>query len=199
MSGAHAHNQPRDYYYRAYFEGRGLRGVFHRRRVDALVARVPRGASVLDAGCGSGLTSHLLAQRGCPRSITPAGRFEVADLERLELGERFDAVVCSEAIEHFTGAQQERVLDALVRHLGPGGLLVVTFPSRIYFLAEPAWKLYRKLTAPAVTWDDEDLHAAVPLARVRAQLAGHGLTTAAGSMVHGLIGYIEARRPLARR
>jgi SAM-dependent methyltransferase len=202
-----SHNQPPDFYHEVYFRGRGLRHRFHRCRVDALLDLVGPAARVLDAGCGSGLTCHLLARRGCAvtgadldeaevafaRELTPAGRFLVADLERLELGERFDVVLCSETLEHFTREAQARVLERLAAHVAPGGRLVLTFPSRLYFALEPAWRLCRRLAHPGVVWDDAEHHGPVARAALRDRLGRLGLRVAGeGRMVHGLIAWVVA-------
>jgi SAM-dependent methyltransferase len=202
-----SHNQPPDFYHEVYFRGRGLRHRFHRRRVDALLALIGPAARVLDAGCGSGLTCHLLARRGAAvtgvdldeaevafaRARTPEGRFVVADLERLDLGERFDVVLCSEALEHFGEDAQARVLERLAAHVAPGGRLVLTFPSRLYFALEPAWRIVRRLAHPGVVWDDEEHHAPVARAALRERLARLGLRVAGeGRMVLGLIDWVVA-------
>lgn len=162
---------------------------------------------VLDAGCGSGLTCHLLVGRGCTvtgvdldeaevafaRERTPTGRFLAADLERLELGEYFDVVLCSETLEHFPPEAQARVLERLAAHVAPGGRLVLTFPSRLYFALEPAWRLCRRLAHPGVVWDDAEHHGPVARAALRDRLGRLGLRVAGeGRMVRGLIAWVVA-------
>lgn len=102
------------------------------------------GRTVLDAGCGVGWGSALLAQRaadvtGVDRSnlaIDEARRrhgdvaqFQLGDLCRLPFEDAtFDAVVSFEAIEHV--ADTELALDEMRRVLRPGGLLLISSPNR---------------------------------------------------------------------
>ena len=105
------------------------------RYVDALL---PRGATVLDAGCGTGRVAVELARRGHevvgvdsdPSMLevaqrSPEVRWALADLATLELPERFDLIVAAGNVMVFLAPDTEaQVVQALTRHLAPGGLLV---------------------------------------------------------------------------
>jgi SAM-dependent methyltransferase len=109
------------------------------------VAQIASGREVLDAACGVGYGAHLLLAAGAAGVIgidAFAGaivearergrqglRFEIGDLRELPLeDDRFDLVVCFEAIEHV--AEQERVLDEVKRVLRPDGVLAISTPVR---------------------------------------------------------------------
>jgi SAM-dependent methyltransferase len=100
---------------------------------------VARGARVLDAGCGRGYLTMLLAQVGfdcvgcdvSPDAIENAhGRDRVAyvqsPLATLELGETFAAVLCIDVLYHVVDdAEWQRSLAALHAHTQPGGHLCI--------------------------------------------------------------------------
>ena len=107
------------------------------------VAPLALDRDVLDAGCGVGFGAHLLGAAGA-RSVTGVDAFAAAIVEAREQahhgleftlgdlrelpfdGDRFDLVVCFEAIEHVV--EQERVLDEIARVLRPGGVLAISTP-----------------------------------------------------------------------
>ena len=109
----------------------------------AVLARIaslslPRGARVLDAPCGSGALTVALAQEGF--SATGADldseaaallglSFTQANLEAALpwQDEHFDAVFCTEGIEHLEN--HFSFLREIRRILKPGGLLVLTTPN----------------------------------------------------------------------
>mmetsp|Transcript_21408 Transcript_21408/g.47455 ORF Transcript_21408/g.47455 Transcript_21408/m.47455 type:complete len:296 (+) Transcript_21408:84-971(+) len=105
---------------------------------------------VLDAGCGGGLISNSLARRGhnitgidisvgaldYARDTARAeglenARFEMGSLYELPYASHsFDAVVCSDVLEHITDLKS--VLRELRRVLRPGGLLLVDTINRTW-------------------------------------------------------------------
>lgn len=114
----------------------------------ALARSLAAGRRVLDAACGEGYGSALLADAGAREVLgvdlgaeavahararygDRAGlRFEQADATALDhLPEAsFDLVVSFETLEHV--AAQERLLDGFARLLAPGGLLLVSTPDK---------------------------------------------------------------------
>jgi SAM-dependent methyltransferase len=107
---------------------------------------VAPGSSVLDVGCGIGRWTHQLAARGAwvtgvdlsPTMIAEARgraarngvaercRFFVADLAELDLGERYDLVLCVTVLQHILDPERHRrALDRLRVHLAAAGRLVL--------------------------------------------------------------------------
>ena len=108
-------------------------------------AQAAKGRLVLDAGCGTGYGSRLLAAGGAREVIgvdqaravldmaaselPDSGRLQIGDLHKLEFeDDKFDLVVCFEVIEYLEDPLA--AFDELVRVLAPGGLLLVSSPNR---------------------------------------------------------------------
>ncbi|MFC8921951.1 class I SAM-dependent methyltransferase [Cellulosimicrobium sp. NPDC057127] len=114
------------------------------RLVDAML---PRGARVLDAGCGPGRVGAELAARGhtvvgvdvdpvlveAARADHPGPDWRVGDLAELDLpaegvAEPFDAIVCAGNVMTFLAPGTEvEVLRRFAAHLAPQGRAVVGF------------------------------------------------------------------------
>ena len=87
---------------------------------EILVDRLAAGSSVLDYGCGPGpALGQMLSARGYRVSLyDPIYRPDSSALQT-----RYDAVTCTEVVEHFhRPAHEFRRLDSLLR---PGGWLVI--------------------------------------------------------------------------
>lgn len=103
------------------------------------------GARVLDAGCGTGYGTQMIADGGAASAVgvdiseaaLGAASEHVNERVHLEQGDlcdlsfadaSFDLVVCFEAIEHV--ADPERALDELRRVLSGTGVLIISSPNR---------------------------------------------------------------------
>jgi 2-polyprenyl-3-methyl-5-hydroxy-6-metoxy-1,4-benzoquinol methylase len=108
-------------------------------------ATLAEGEEVLDAGCGTGWGTAVLARGGAARVVgvdvseiaVKHGQHDLGDLAELRVGDlcaldlpdtSFDLVVCFEAIEHLDDPSS--ALDHLRRVLRPGGLLLVSTPVK---------------------------------------------------------------------
>lgn len=110
------------------------------RLVDAMV---PRGARILDAGCGTGRVGGALAGMGhdvtgvdldprlveAAREDHPGCRWLVGDLSDLDLPEKdFDAVVCAGNVMAFAAPDSRvTILGRMRAHLGDGGRAAIGF------------------------------------------------------------------------
>jgi len=128
----------------------GVRGeiVYEHVHRYAFAARFAAGRRVLDAACGEGYGSALLA--GAAREVVgvdidaatvaharaayasvPGLRFVEGSATALPLGDAsVDLVVSFETIEHLDAADQPAMLDEFARVLAPGGLIVLSAPNR---------------------------------------------------------------------
>lgn len=113
----------------------------------AFASPLARGLRVLDAACGEGYGSALMAESAAsvlgvdisPQAVAHARqryggrdnlRFEMGDATALDAlpDASFDLIVSFETLEHVEA--QERMLDGFVRLLKPDGLLLVSTPDK---------------------------------------------------------------------
>lgn len=113
--------------------------------VEAFVAMLPSGASVLDVGCGSGKKVKYLSEKGFAATGTdlsermieiakrdmPDKQFFVADMHDLSgIPGRYDALFLQASLLHIPKNEVDAVMEALKKKLKPGGLLYVAVKGR---------------------------------------------------------------------
>jgi 2-polyprenyl-3-methyl-5-hydroxy-6-metoxy-1,4-benzoquinol methylase len=124
-------------------------------------------AKILDVGCGNGNISMALGSLGYNvlgvdidrSSIDKASanntfsnvRFEVYDANAFGMKEEFDAIVCSEVLEHLK--QPEQLVESLYSLLKKDGVFIATVPNgwgpRELFITKPMqWLHTKKLDQP---------------------------------------------------
>lgn len=109
------------------------------RLIDAMV---PRGSSILDAGCGPGRVGARLAALGhrvtgvdvdpvlieAARADHPGPEWVVGDLTDLDLATRFDAIVCAGNVMTFCApSTRPEILRRFAAHLADDGRAVIGF------------------------------------------------------------------------
>ncbi len=115
--------------------------LLQRWRIAKALPFIPRGARVLDVGCGDGALFRLLGNRihqglGIdPMLAAPVREERYALLpgrfpEDLPGTGPFDAITLFAVLEHIPPAQQRPLAEGCARLLKPGGFLVVTSPAR---------------------------------------------------------------------
>lgn len=120
------------------------------------------GQSILDAGCGDARFLYELrnvdaqlfgvdcseAAIRFARAFNPGAQFWVQSLTEMNLGRRFDQIVCLETLEHLPPHVLPDAVDRLADHLSETGRFVVSVPSTLY---RPGPKHYQHFTPDSLS------------------------------------------------
>lgn len=116
-------------------------GLEEKAYLDGLLKRMPPNASILDLGCGSGkpILEYLISQNinvlgidaseqmlELARLNFPDTQFMLKDMRKLDLGEKFDAIIAWHSFFHLPAADQPGMFGIFRRHLKPNGILLFT-------------------------------------------------------------------------
>lgn len=179
---------------------RGPEALFHRNRqrvVRKLVAAyTASGDLILDAGCGTGLNLRNLPEGSVgldlnPRNVElvdrrlPLHRVVLGDVEAMPFRDHeFDAVVCTEVLEHVP--DPAGALAEIRRVLRPGGVLIGSVPARSL-----VWKLrFLSSTCP----HSEPFHNEYVPTEVRSMLASWAIERLGYSLLRFNVVFVARRR-----
>lgn len=115
---------------------------FEKKNLDRMIELLPRGAEILDLGCGPGIPmDSYLVEMGfrvtgvdicrkhieMARSHVPEAKFIKDDMTSAEFGDSaFDAIFSLYTIFHIPREEHEELLQKMCRMLKPNGLTLVT-------------------------------------------------------------------------
>jgi SAM-dependent methyltransferase len=117
------------------------RSLFEKPWLDRFAALLPRGASILDIGCGSAEPiGRYLIEQGfrltgidtAPTLISlchtrfPTQNWIVADMRTLAFGQTFDGLIAWDSFFHLSHAHQRRMFPIFRKHSTPGAALLFT-------------------------------------------------------------------------
>jgi methionine biosynthesis protein MetW len=136
----------------------------------AVLRNVPAGSTVLDVGCGIGVLGAVLKRKRCTvtgidysqQSVNIAAKrldeVHLLNIEEREFSskKKYDVIILADVLEHLRNPEQ--ALLRLVKHLAPGGRVIVSLPN------VASWTIRLKLLFGSFTYtpsgilDETHLH-----------------------------------------
>ncbi|MGV1988580.1 class I SAM-dependent DNA methyltransferase [Agrobacterium sp. 22-221-1] len=123
------------------FDRQRGRSLAEKTWLDRFISLLPKGASILDIGCGSGepIAGYFIASgydvTGIDASLPlvelcrkrfPGNLWAVADMRKLALGRRFDGLIAWHSFFHLTVEDQRRMFGIFHQHANDGAALMFT-------------------------------------------------------------------------
>ncbi|MEL6465140.1 MAG: class I SAM-dependent methyltransferase [Pseudomonadota bacterium] len=124
-----------------FYDQQRSRALFEARWLARFAAGLRKHARVLDLGCGTGepiarwFKAEGFAVTGVDfsqpmldiaRNRWPDGDWRHGDMRDFELGETFDGIIAWNSFFHLTVEEQRACIARMARHLGTGGVLMLT-------------------------------------------------------------------------
>ncbi|CAN5125368.1 hypothetical protein BH20ACT24_BH20ACT24_23790 [soil metagenome] len=192
-----------DYDHRAFDSWIPLQRYWQRARFRVIRGMVDGSQRILDIGCGSSRILQSLPQAvGLDMQIrklrwlrSPGRALVQGSLSRLPFeDESFDAVICSEVIEHI--ARSDVDLTDMVRVLSPGGMLVLGTPDYGRWTWRALEGLYKKVFPQGYATEHINPYTRAELRRI---IEGLGLAVLDVQYVGGSEMIFKAYKPAAAR
>lgn len=124
-----------------WFDANRSKHLMEKDYLERVMASLPKNASILDLGCGTGepiagyFIKHgvnVIGVDGSPRMIQyckdrfPTMTWIVGDMRTLNLDHQFDAVIAWDSFFHLNQSEQRAMFPKFRKHLKNGGLLLFT-------------------------------------------------------------------------
>ncbi|MDN3586964.1 class I SAM-dependent methyltransferase [Pedobacter aquatilis] len=115
--------------------------LIEKKYLDKVISFIPTNGTILDIGCGTGIpifkyfldsgfniTGVDASQKmlSIAKDNFPKGKFILADMRKLNLEHKFDAVIAWHSFFHLPAAAQPAVIEIFKNHLNAGGILLFT-------------------------------------------------------------------------
>ena len=124
-----------------WFDEKRSKNLMEAEYLDLIVKSIPAGASILDLGCGTGepiakffieqgfkLTGVDSSHRmiALCQSRFPGESWLLADMCKINLSQRFDAIIAWHSFFHLEHDKQRAMFQIFASHIKPGGVLAFT-------------------------------------------------------------------------